>query len=335
MKKLFDEDIKVSVLCTAYNQEKYIRNTLEGFVNQNTNFNYEVLVHDDASTDNTVKIIEEYKKKYPKIIKTIYQKQNQYSLGIQIWDDILYSMVKGKYIATCEGDDYWCDNNKLQKQFDFMESNEDVALCTHNTKIYDLNKQKNVGFFNNWHEVHELSPEEVFFGTKVHTSSYFARKELFNRPDFSKKYWFGDLTIRTLGYYQGKVVCLPDVMSVYNSNNPLGAYANEAKLKKNNFAQRRNLIRSYYKEYNIYTKGKYNAWVELREEECDYAIMMDYLLKNHIKKKEFNVYKSKIYKNKYFNKFLRKDRIKNYLKIGNFLFYSCYFKYYNYKNKKD
>ena len=69
-------EIEVSVCCLAYNHEKYIRDALEGFVNQNTNFRYEVLVHDDASTDKTAKIIEEYEERYPDIIKAIYQKEN-------------------------------------------------------------------------------------------------------------------------------------------------------------------------------------------------------------------------------------------------------------------
>ena len=106
----------VSICCLAYNHEKYIRKTLEGFVNQKTNFNYEILIHDDCSTDNTVNIVEEYRKKYPKLIKPIYQKENQHSKGIKISNVYQFPRAQGKYIAMCEGDDYWTDMNKLQKQ---------------------------------------------------------------------------------------------------------------------------------------------------------------------------------------------------------------------------
>ena len=128
-----NDDVVVSVLCTAYNHEKYIRSALDGFVNQKTNFRYEVLINDDASTDHTAAIIAEYEAKYPDIIKPVYQTENQYSKGVFITKSILFPRSKGKYTAICEGDDYWCDENKLQKQVDFLESHEEYAACVHNT----------------------------------------------------------------------------------------------------------------------------------------------------------------------------------------------------------
>ena len=102
----------VSVICLAYNHEKYIRKTLEGFVAQKTNFSVEYIVHDDASTDSTASIIQEFEEKYPDLIKPIYQKENQYSKGVAITRN-LQMQVQGKYIAFCEGDDYWIDEYKL------------------------------------------------------------------------------------------------------------------------------------------------------------------------------------------------------------------------------
>lgn len=95
---MMNDEIMVSVICTAYNHEKYIRQCLDGFVMQKTNFKYEVIVHDDASTDNTAEIIREYEKKYPEIIKPIYQKENQYSKGVSI-GKIIYPLCQGKYLA--------------------------------------------------------------------------------------------------------------------------------------------------------------------------------------------------------------------------------------------
>ena len=105
MKK--DEDILVSISCITYNHEKYIRDALEGFLMQKTDFKYEILIHDDASTDNTAKIIREYEEKYPDLIKPIYQKENQWSKGnYRISSTFNIPRAKGKYIAFCEGDDF-------------------------------------------------------------------------------------------------------------------------------------------------------------------------------------------------------------------------------------
>ena len=118
----------VSICCVTYNHEPYIRDCLEGFIMQQTNFPFEVLIHDDASTDGTADIIREYEAKYPGIIKPIYQTENQYSKGVDVGKLVL-DKVQGKYVAICEGDDFWCDPQKLQIQFDFMESHADYSAC--------------------------------------------------------------------------------------------------------------------------------------------------------------------------------------------------------------
>ena len=118
----------VSIDFITYNHEAYIKDTLDGFLMQKTDFAYEVLIHDDASTDQTVKIIRKYEKKYPDIIKPIYQKENQYSKKIKISVQYQYPRALGKYIAICEGDDYWTDPYKLQKQVDFLEAHPDYGL---------------------------------------------------------------------------------------------------------------------------------------------------------------------------------------------------------------
>ncbi len=144
----------VSICCITYNHEKYIRDAIEGFLNQKTNFPFEVLIHDDASTDGTANIIREYEAKYPQIIKPIYQTENQYSKGIDV-SIFNYSRAKGKYIALCEGDDYWTDPYKLQKQVDFLEKNPDFGLVYTKCKLFNNNKviggrlKKDELFYNN------------------------------------------------------------------------------------------------------------------------------------------------------------------------------------------
>ena len=103
----------VSICCITYNHAPYIRQCLDGFMMQQTNFTFEVLIHDDASTDGTADIIREYESKYPDIIKPIYQTENQYSKGVKVSATFNFPRAKGKYIAMCEGDDYWtrCAHN--------------------------------------------------------------------------------------------------------------------------------------------------------------------------------------------------------------------------------
>ena len=104
----------VSIKCMTYNHEKYISRTLDGFLIQKTTFPFEILVHDDASTDKTTYILHEYEKKFPKIIKVIYEEINQYQFGMH--HKKINEAIKGKYLAVCEGDDYWINKNKLQVQ---------------------------------------------------------------------------------------------------------------------------------------------------------------------------------------------------------------------------
>jgi len=133
------EDVMVSIICLTYNHENYIADAIEGFLMQETDFRYEILIHDDASTDSTAEVIRSYEKKYPHLIKPVYQKVNQYSKNIKISPTFIYPNAKGKYIAICEGDDYWTDPKKLQIQFDCLENNPDVVCCYHNDCVLDKN----------------------------------------------------------------------------------------------------------------------------------------------------------------------------------------------------
>lgn len=124
-----DELPLVSIRCITYNQEKYIEEALKGFLIQKTTFPFEIVVHDDASTDGTAEIIRKYEKKYPNIVKPIYETENQYSKQDGVMDKIIRAKMRGKYIAFCEGDDYWIDEYKLQKQVDFLENNPEYEMC--------------------------------------------------------------------------------------------------------------------------------------------------------------------------------------------------------------
>lgn len=156
------EMIKVSICCITFNHEKYIRDALESFLKQKTNFKYEIIINDDASTDGTVKILKEYKEKYPEIIKLILQEKNQYSLGKKALPNT-FNIARGKYVAICEGDDYWTDENKLQIQLDYMENNKGCTLCFHSFDEIDKNKNK-IKSVNRYTNNTKCTPREVIFG---------------------------------------------------------------------------------------------------------------------------------------------------------------------------
>lgn len=122
-------DYKVSICCLTYNHGEYIEKCLQGFLLQQCDFNFEVLIHEDASTDETASILKKYEAQYPHIIKPIYQTENQFKKGISPTIRFNFPRCKGEYIAFCEGDDYWTDPYKLQKQVDFLESNPDYSIC--------------------------------------------------------------------------------------------------------------------------------------------------------------------------------------------------------------
>lgn len=130
------EQVMVSIICTSYNYEKFISKAIDSFLSQKTNFLYEILIVDDCSTDHSVTIIEEYQKKYPKLIRFY---RNEVNKGLtKTWIDIC-KLAKGKYIARCDADDYWIDDQKLQKQVDILESNDQSKWCNTSFNIVDEN----------------------------------------------------------------------------------------------------------------------------------------------------------------------------------------------------
>ena len=214
---VLEEKVLVSVCCAAYNHGKYIRSCLDGFINQKTNFKYEIIVHDDASKDNTASIIQEYADKYPDIIKPIFQKENQYSKGIRITATFIIPKCQGKYIAFCEGDDYWCDENKLQKQVDVLERNPEYVACVHQTKTLDL-RRKQENLFVKCNKDGVLATERFFAATiPYQTSSLMYRFELYDkRPSFcfvSKQ--VGDYPTAVFLTLTGPVYYINETMSVY------------------------------------------------------------------------------------------------------------------------
>ena len=255
--------IAVSIICNAYNHGPYIKDALEGFIMQKTKFAFEVLIHDDASTDNTADIIREYEAKYPEIIKPIYQTENQYSKGgVTRFQE---PRIKGKYVAFCEGDDYWTDPYKLQKQYDAMEAHPEVDICAHSSvKVNAETKQK----------ISEIAPrnkdciirtEDVIYGEGgfVATNSLFYRAELYLNAYEFRKILRLDYTLQILGSLRGGMLYLSDYMSAYRYMVPGSWTCNYVKDEKKQealFEKKQKMLESLNRE----TDYKFDSTIKKR-----------------------------------------------------------------------
>lgn len=282
-----DNEVLVSVLCVTYNQEKYVRKCLDGFIMQKRNFKIEVLIHDDASTDKTAAIIRDYEQKYPDIVKPIYQKENQWSKGVAVNRTFNYPRITGKYVAMCEGDDYWCDEYKLQKQIDFMEKHPDYALCYHPAKmiciegkhtpvIIGISKHKNPQPYYELIKANNIPANSVMYRAE------YLKQELLNYPEsIYPGDWYNHIVVSN----HGKIGYLPDVMYVYRwhsqgishttSDNPVEEIHLKYGVKEVNFYfavwnKIKKQFPQYYKELFIptlrdvyYTYLKHNKFDEL------------------------------------------------------------------------
>jgi glycosyltransferase involved in cell wall biosynthesis len=214
----FSKNCMVSIVYTTYNHVNYVSMALESFIRQKTNFQYEIIVHDDASTDNTQKIITEYESRYPELFVTIFQRENQWSKQVKhMWADFTFPKACGKYIALCDGDDYWIDPYKLQKQFDLMEENPESIFCFHNAlKIYE-NSIISPKLFNSLEEpkIHDYR-SLVMRDWYIATSTLFIKNVMYDFPA-----WFrnvggnNDYALELLMALKGPFIYIQDIMSVY------------------------------------------------------------------------------------------------------------------------
>lgn len=218
-------DTLVSINCITYNHENYIKDAIDSFIMQKVNFKYEILIGEDCSTDNTLEIVKQYQEKYPNIIRVITGEKN---VGAIQNLKRLQSESKGKYIAICEGDDYWIDPYKLQKQVEYMENNPECSICFHPEKVMKVDTNN----FNGYIGKHSNKPqkyklEEIALPGFIPTASRLQRSYIMNNPP----YWYdnaiaGDFASAILYGMNGYAYYMPDIMAVYRENVPNSATAN-------------------------------------------------------------------------------------------------------------
>jgi glycosyltransferase involved in cell wall biosynthesis len=268
-----NKDILVSISCITYNHAPYIRECLDGFMMQQTNFPFEVLIHDDASTDGTTEIIKEYEAKYPNIIKPLYEEENQWVKGRRGSAVFNFPRAQGKYIALCEGDDYWTDPLKLQKQVDFLESHPDYVMCSHRFNLYIQNKGV---FQNDWYGdrtegVNYNLNTLIHGGWFFHPLTVMFRSDKLDLDEYSQYKYSMDAVLFFHLLKKGEGYMMSDNMSVYRihsggvwssigSNNQI---RNEFKARIGLYEVEQSYEAAFFLR-NQFTKGMSRKWM-LRE----------------------------------------------------------------------
>lgn len=209
---------KVTVICYAYNHASCIRDALEGFVRQKTSFPVEVIVHDDASSDGTAAIIREYAGRYPDLLRPVFQTENQHAKGVAIGPAFCFPLVRGDYVALCEGDDYWTDPSKLQRQVDAMEANPEVDICAHCTRKTKGGKPD--GFVAARLRDGVIPAGDAVKGLPIATASLLCRSAVYLQTSPMREVRFNDLALLLQGISRGGLLYLSRCMAVYRYQHP-------------------------------------------------------------------------------------------------------------------
>ena len=253
-------DVVTSIICTTYNHANYVDDTIKGFLMQKTSHPFEIIIHDDASTDSTRDIIERYRKKYDKIIKVIYQDENQYSKNVNIPLRLSFEMAAGEYIAFCEGDDFWFNEKKLENQLQVFKENKDIGLVITDFHILyqDHNKIKEACFYNQPHKFPFCSTFEAFILGRSYMApcTWLLKKELF----YKAKYETLDATFSWLLdiLKDHKIYLLPEATTTYRVLNESASHStsfSKMLVRENDiFEIQKNYIKKYKVNQTIYNK---------------------------------------------------------------------------------
>ena len=233
-----EEPIMVAIHCLVYNHEPYLRDCLEGFVKQQTNFRFVAIAHDDCSTDGSAAIIQEYAEKYPEIFRPIYETENLWSKHEALIDRLMLDAIKDlgcKYVAMCEGDDYWTDSLKLQKQVDFLETHPDFSLCFHRVKCLMCA----TGELTDEYMVRDMPGKstivDLSHGNYIHTPSVMFRwsDRFCEKRKTMGECQPGDYVIWMLNAENGKIWKMEEPMAIYRVGS--GVWGEKDTIKNNLF----------------------------------------------------------------------------------------------------
>lgn len=244
---------KVSVFMITYNHEKFVGQAIESIVTQKVNFDFELVVGEDFSTDNTFAICKQYADQYPDIVKLLPSDKNYGVMGNTV--RVLHACT-AKYIAMCEGDDYWCDPNKLQKQVDFLEANPDFTICFTDIIVKDemgWNRPESYYFPKPNKDVFTIEDFILSEMNIIPTPTMVFKNVLPNPlPDFYKQAMVGDMGIQLFAADKGKAKWLNEKMAVYR-NHGGGVTKSQENIEKADAA-----LMKFYKAFNEFTEFRYD-----------------------------------------------------------------------------
>ncbi len=269
----------VSIFMITYNHEKYISQALDSILMQVVNFDYEIVVGEDCSTDSTRKILLEYQTVHPDKLKLLLHKSNIGAISNQI---TTMNACIGKYIAILEGDDYWTDSHKLQKQVDFLEANPEYSLSFHNAKIISANSER----------IYHASPiksclkiEDLlsYYGNMIPTASIvFKTKYIQQYIDIIKNQYIGDWYVQIIFSQHGNFKYHDEVMSAYRMYNS-GVWS------KLDLIQKNIVFYTYYKHVYSYFKEKktYQKLIKPHLKKITWILLKSYIKNIDFKKSVF------------------------------------------------
>ena len=249
-------EILLSVCVITYNQENYITQTLDSILTQKTSFPIEVIIGEDCSTDNTKKKCIDYVRRYPDIIKFFTSDKNT---GMMPNFVTTLKACSGKYVAICEGDDFWTDSYKLQKQVELMEENPEVSICCHNSFILNDNNVNEVSLFNPLIIKTRYSMEEYLISSQwfVPTASIVFRNNMMECPDWLLNVKNGDVAVQLLLLRKGSLAYINDTMSVYRKLKTGVSFVNMKTLQQTHI--------QLLDTFNEFSGYKYNKEIEIRK----------------------------------------------------------------------
>lgn len=258
--------MKLTIVVTTYNQEKYIGEAIEGFLKQKTNFDYKIVISNDASTDGTRKILNEYKEKYPTKFEIIENKQN---LGaMKNFINTLAQIKDTEYVALCDGDDFWTDENKLQKQVDFLDANPDFNICCHYAKVFYQNNEKGEQIIPN--DVEDITTLEDLVKQNYIVANSVVYRWKFNNMDLKEVFPTdivpGDYYVHLLHAQDGKIKTIKEVMSAYRRHSEGMWWSCENEEKEKFISKYGRKFLNFYNAADKYMKLPENSFYAQRKD---------------------------------------------------------------------
>jgi len=256
---------KVTVISLTFNHVPYVTRALDTLLRQRTDFNFEIIIHDDVSADGTIDILKDYEKRYPDRIRLILENVNQHSQNIDFFSKIVIGQAESKYIAICEGDDYWTDVNKLQVQFEALEAHPECDMCACRAVMVSEDGNHILGEIRPREGDGILQIEDVILGggNYVATAGLFFRKSMFDHMMDFEKVRSLDYSHQMKGALRGGIYYIDKTMAAYrrySKSSITKLITNDQNAMRHQCEQEKLILKTLDRE----TFGRYHEVIEKR-----------------------------------------------------------------------